>query len=62
MQEERFYYLYCHTNKTNGKKYIGISLQKPSVRWKQGRGYKGSSKFYSAIQKYEWVGFTHEIL
>lgn len=59
---DRYYYLYCHTNKINGKKYIGISLQKPSVRWQNGNGYKGCRKFYCAIQKYGWDNFTHEIL
>jgi hypothetical protein len=56
------YYLYCHTNKINGKKYIGISLQKPSHRWQNGKGYKGCPKFEKAIKKYGWNNFTHEIL
>ena len=61
--DDRFYYLYCHTNKINGKKYIGISVQKPSRRWrKDGEGYDGCPKFYKAIQKYGWDNFNHEIL
>lgn len=56
------YYLYCHTNKINNKKYIGISLQKPSHRWQNGKGYKGCPKFEKAIKKYGWDNFTHEIL
>jgi hypothetical protein len=59
---DRYYYLYCHTNKINGKKYIGISLQKPNRRWKNGQGYKGCCKFDKAIQKYGWDNFEHEIL
>lgn len=60
--EKHNYYLYCHTNKINGKKYIGISLQKPSHRWQNGRGYKDCPKFNKAIQKYGWDNFEHEIL
>lgn len=57
------YYVYCHTNKTNGKKYVGItSKQKPEYRWAKGEGYKTQFVFYRAIQKYGWDGFEHEIL
>lgn len=57
------YYLYCHTNKINGKKYIGISCQSPSKRWgKSGSGYKGCPKMEKAISKYGWDNFNHEIL
>lgn len=57
------YYLYCHTNKVNGKKYIGISCQSPSKRWgKNGNRYKGCPKMESAIAKYGWDNFDHEIL
>ena len=61
-KDDRYYYLYCHTNKINGKKYIGISIQKPSRRWKNGKGYKGCYKFQKAIDKYGWENFEHEIL
>lgn len=61
---ERPFILYCHTNKINGKKYIGITCQESDVRW----GHKGNNYlqkqpyFAKAIKKYGWNGFTHEIL
>lgn len=55
--------IYKHTNKINGKSYIGQTLLETKERWRSnGCGYKQSSVFYSAIQKYGWDNFTHEIL
>lgn len=57
------YCIYKHTNKINGKVYIGQTCQKPEYRWgKDGNGYKMSSRFYSAITCYGWDNFEHEIL
>ena len=56
------YYIYCHTNKINGKKYIGQTCQKVDRRWRDGEGYKPCIYFYKAIQKYGWDNFEHEIL
>lgn len=57
------YAVYQHKNKINGKVYIGITSQKPEQRWgSQGCNYKSSPHFYSAIQKYGWDNFEHNIL
>lgn len=56
------YSVYCHMNKVNGKRYIGITSQKPKNRWQSGKGYKNNPHFYRAIQEYGWDGFTHNIL
>ena len=57
------YTVYQHKNKINGKIYIGITSQKPEDRWgSQGCNYKSSPHFYSAIQKYGWNNFEHNIL
>lgn len=55
--------VYKHTNLINQKVYIGITSRSPKARWGlEGRGYKGQPKFYNAIKKYGWEGFSHEIL
>ena len=57
------YTVYQHKNKINGKSYIGITSQEPEDRWgSQGCNYKSSPHFYSAIQKYGWNNFEHNIL
>lgn len=68
MAKKLTYCVYAHTNKINGKKYIGITCQKPEARW----GVDGSrylyeddrtrSAFAEAIRKYGWENFTHEVL
>ena len=57
--------IYKHTNRINGKVYIGQTQQIPSFRWKNGQGYlhQGQdSVFARAISKYGWDHFEHEIL
>lgn len=57
------YCVYCHTNKINNKKYIGITSQKPTKRWgNDGKKYCDCPKFWNAIQKYGWNNFKHDIL
>ena len=57
------YCVYKHTS-PNGKVYIGITSKIPEERWgTDGNAYKFSnSYFYSAILKYGWDNFKHEIL
>lgn len=54
------YKLYVHIT-PNGKRYYGITKQKPKRRWNNGYGYK-DQYFYRAINKYGWENITHEIL
>lgn len=57
------YIVYQYKNKINGKIYIGITSRKPEERWgSNGCNYKTSPHFYSAIQKYGWDNFEHNIL
>lgn len=54
--------VYMHTS-PNGKRYIGITSRPVSERWgRSGNGYKDNLHFWSAIQKYGWDNFKHEIL
>ena len=62
MENLKTWCVYCHTNKVNGKKYIGITGVKPSYRWNNGRGYAGCTKFNNAIKHYGWNAFQHDIL
>ena len=54
--------VYMHVNKTNNKKYIGITSQKPEDRWGPDGCHYSSQYFARAIQKYGWDGFDHLIL
>lgn len=57
----RDYKLYVHIS-PSGKRYYGITKQKPKKRWKNGRGYKNNRHFTDAINKYGWDNFQHEVL
>lgn len=56
------YIVYMHVNRTNGKKYIGITSQRPKSRWHNGHGYRGQKRFWSAIKCYGWDNFDHIVL
>ena len=60
--------VYCHTNKINNKKYVGITCH-GCGRWgANGQGYgtklpiEKQSKFAKAINRYGWDNFDHEWL
>lgn len=56
------YTVYVHTS-PSGKRYVGITKRKPETRWRNGQGYQSHHPhFYSAIKKYGWENFTHEIV
>ena len=54
--------LYVHVNKTNGKMYFGITCNPLTKRFRRGYGYRGCPMFASALKKYGWDGFSHEVL
>lgn len=63
MKNDLCWSVYVHTNKINGKKYVGItSAKKPYLRWGCGHHYIGCRHFYFAIQKYGWNNFDHKIV
>lgn len=55
--------LYIHTNKINGKQYVGITSREPSKRWNNGKAYINDNTYFgNAIQKYGWDNFEHAII
>ena len=59
--KDKLYCVYKHTS-PSGKVYVGITCQIPEKRWANGNGYKSNKYFFSAIKKYGWDKFIHEIL
>lgn len=64
MEDEHKFTVYKHTNKINGKIYVGITGVGVYNRWgKNGVNYlRDKCRFSYAIRKYGWGNFTHEIL
>lgn len=59
--KEEKWCVYIHTF-PNQKVYVGITSQKPEVRWCNGKGYSKNTYVRSAIDKYGWDNVKHEIL
>ena len=57
--KDKLYSVYCHLNKINGKRYIGITFRPVLKRWKNGKGYNEVHQpiFAAAIKKYGWNNF-----
>ena len=55
------YSVYVHTF-PNGKRYVGITCQKPERRWKNGHAYQNQRYVWNAINKYGWHNIKHDVL
>lgn len=56
------YCVYVHTNRENGKVYVGQTKDIKERFARCGSNYKNNKYFYNAIKKYGWDGFDHKIL
>lgn len=57
------YIIYMHTNKLNGKMYIGQTCQTLEKRaGSNGASYRRCERFYQAIKEFGWENFEHTIL
>lgn len=53
--------VYVHISPSN-KYYVGITSQKPTNRWRSGKGYRSNRYFSNAIEKYGWENIQHEVI
>ena len=61
-QTKNNYSVYMHVF-PNGKRYIGITSQKPEQRWRMnGKGYQQCPKMWNVINKYGWENIEHIVL
>jgi group I intron endonuclease len=61
--KHKSYIVYCHTNKINGKRYVGITSRGLIKRAGScGSLYKSSPVFFAAINKHGWDNFQHTVL
>ena len=61
-EKSRSWTVYVHTNKSNGKRYVGITSRVPELRWQNGTAYRNNTHFNAAIQQDGWDGFEHDII
>ena len=58
--------LYCHTNRVNGKRYVGQTTDTMGGRWKEhvsaAKQHRGARLLGAAIRKYGSDVFDHEVL
>lgn len=59
--QERIYKLYMHIT-PSGKKYVGITSNDLSARWRNGHGYSYNTHFANAIKLYGWRNIEHVVL
>ena len=55
------YSVYIHTF-PNGKRYIGVTMQRPDLRWGANGGNYKNPYMANAIKKYGWKNIAHEIV
>lgn len=66
MKKTKVWTIYKHTLICDGPEkdwsYIGQTFKSVTSRWKNGTAYRDQPNFYTAIKKYGWDSFKHEIL
>ena len=69
MTQTRQCSIYCFTNKVNGKKYIGSTIQAPNIRYNQHiynttheSAHQYDYPLYQAIRKYGLDNFTFDVI
>ena len=59
---ENNYTVYCHTLKSDGRKYFGATKDNVKHRWNNGKGHSYSGNMKKAIDMYGWEAFEHTII